>query len=91
MDPNLLSYTAVLAGHYHLSVLKIQSLLKEQLGTTFSIGAISEAHGFNADAAASGFKKRSTTGLKRAGRSWLKGIKVAAKSWSSIGKACGRS
>ncbi|MGM3331263.1 IS66 family transposase, partial [Bacillus cereus group sp. BC251] len=43
MGPNLLSYTAVLAGQYHLSVRKIQSLLKEQLGTTFSIGAISEA------------------------------------------------
>ncbi len=39
MGPNLLSYTAVLAGQYHLSVRKIQSLLKEQLGTTFSIGA----------------------------------------------------
>lgn len=37
MGPNLLSYTAVLAGQYHLSVRKIQSLLKEQLGTTFSI------------------------------------------------------
>ncbi len=43
MGPNLLSYTAVLAGQYHLSVRKIQSLLKEQLGTTFSIGTISEA------------------------------------------------
>lgn len=43
MGPNLLSYTAVLAGQYHLSVRKIQSLLKEQLGTTFSVGAISEA------------------------------------------------
>nr|WP_264302910.1 hypothetical protein [Vibrio navarrensis] len=43
MGPNLLSYTAVLAGQYHLSVRKIHSLLKEQLGTTFSIGAISEA------------------------------------------------
>ncbi|MGL5668207.1 MAG: IS66 family transposase [Shewanella sp.] len=43
MGPNLLSYTVVRAGQYHLSVRKIQSLLKEQLGTTFSIGAISEA------------------------------------------------
>ncbi len=43
MGPNLLSYTAVLAGQYHLSFRKIHSLLKEQLGTTFSIGAISEA------------------------------------------------
>ena len=40
---NLLSYIGVLAGQYHLSVRKIQSLLKEQLGTTFSVGAISEA------------------------------------------------
>ncbi len=39
MGPNLLSYTAVLAGQYR----KIQFLLKEQLGTTFSFGAISEA------------------------------------------------
>ena len=43
MGPNLLSYIAVLAGQYHLSVRKIRSLLQEQLGTTFSIGAISEA------------------------------------------------
>ena len=41
--PHLLSYIAVLAGQYHLSVRKIRALLKEQLGTTFSIGAISEA------------------------------------------------
>ncbi|MYM60893.1 transposase [Vibrio sp. OCN044] len=33
----------MLAGQYHLSVRKLQSLLKEQLGTTFSVGAISEA------------------------------------------------
>nr|WP_321459134.1 hypothetical protein [uncultured Vibrio sp.] len=43
MGPNLLSYIAVLAGQYHLSLRKIRSLLKEQLGTTFSVGAISEA------------------------------------------------
>lgn len=43
MGPNLLSHIALLAGQYHLSVRKIQSLLKEQLGTTFSTGAISEA------------------------------------------------
>lgn len=43
MGPNLLSYIAVLAGQYHLSIRKIRSLLKEQLGTTFSVGAISEA------------------------------------------------
>ena len=43
MGPNLLSYIAVLAGQYHLCVRKIRSLLQEQLGTTFSIGAISEA------------------------------------------------
>lgn len=40
---NLLSYISILAGQYHLSIRKIQSLLKEQLGTTFSIGALSEA------------------------------------------------
>ena len=38
-----MSYIGVLAGQYHLSVRKIQTLLKEQLGTTFSVGAISEA------------------------------------------------
>ncbi|WP_327790891.1 IS66 family transposase [Vibrio anguillarum] len=43
IGPNLLSYIAVLAGQYHLSIRKICSLLKEQLGTTFSVGAISEA------------------------------------------------
>ena len=31
MGPNLLSYIAVLAGQYHLSIRKIRSLLKEQL------------------------------------------------------------
>ena len=45
MGPNLLSYIGVLAGQYHLSVRKIQCLLKEQFNTTFSIGAISEAQG----------------------------------------------
>ena len=43
MGPNLLSYIALLAGQYHLSVRKTRSLLQEQLGTTFSVGAISEA------------------------------------------------
>jgi transposase len=41
IGPNLLSYIGVLAGQYHLSVRKIQSQLKEQLGTIFSVGAIS--------------------------------------------------
>lgn len=45
MGPNLLSLIAMLAGQCHLSVRKIQSLLKEQHGLTFSIGAISEAQG----------------------------------------------
>ncbi|MBD1578077.1 transposase, partial [Vibrio sp. S11_S32] len=43
IGPNLLSYIAILSGQYHLSIRKIRSLLKEQLGTTFSIGTISEA------------------------------------------------
>lgn len=43
MGPNLMSYIAILAGQYHLSVRKIRSLLQEQFGTTFSVGAISEA------------------------------------------------
>ena len=43
IGPNLLSYIGVLAGQYQLSLRKIQPLLKEQLGTTFSVGAISEA------------------------------------------------
>ncbi len=43
MGPNLLSHIALLSGQYHLSVRKIQSLLKEHFGTTFSVGAISEA------------------------------------------------
>ena len=43
IGPNLLSHIAILAGQYHLSVRKIQSLLREQLGTSFSVGAISEA------------------------------------------------
>ncbi|CCO49767.1 IS22-1 protein [Vibrio nigripulchritudo SOn1] len=43
VGPNLLSHIALLSGQYHLSIRKIQSLLKEQFGTTFSVGAISEA------------------------------------------------
>ncbi len=39
----LMSHIAVLAGQYHLSLAKIRQLLNEQYGTTFSIGAISEA------------------------------------------------
>ena len=45
MGPNLLSYISVLTGQYHLSIRKVQSLLKSQFGTTFSTGAISEAQG----------------------------------------------
>ncbi len=45
MGPRLISYIAVLAGQYHLSVRKIQSLLRDQYGMTFSVGAISEAQG----------------------------------------------
>ncbi|WP_331432431.1 IS66 family transposase [Photobacterium profundum] len=45
MGPNLMSYIALLAGQFHLSVRKIQELLKLQLGTSFSTGAISEAQG----------------------------------------------
>ncbi len=44
MAPNLFSCIVVLAGQYHLSPPKIRSQLKEELGTTFSVGAISEAH-----------------------------------------------
>ena len=40
-----MSYIAVLAGQYHLSVRKIQRLLRDQYGMTFSIGAICEAQG----------------------------------------------
>ncbi|WP_368406914.1 hypothetical protein [Vibrio vulnificus] len=43
MGPNLMSHIAILAGQYHLNVRKIRSLLQEQFGTTFSVGAISEA------------------------------------------------
>ena len=45
IGPRLLSYIAVLAGQYHLSVRKIQRLLKDQYQEHFSIGAISEAQG----------------------------------------------
>ncbi len=45
MGPRLLSYIAVLAGQYHLSISKIQRLLRDQFATHFSTGAISEAQG----------------------------------------------
>ncbi|ENM5760120.1 IS66 family transposase [Vibrio mimicus] len=45
MEPRLLSHVAVLAGQYHLSISKIQRLLRDQYGTHFSTGAISEAQG----------------------------------------------
>ena len=35
MGPRLMSYIAVLAGQYHLSVRKIQRLLRDQYGMTF--------------------------------------------------------
>ena len=40
-----MSYISVLAGEYHLSIRKIQRLLRAQYGVTFSVGAISEAQG----------------------------------------------
>lgn len=45
MGPRLLSHIAILAGQYHLSVRKIQRLLKDQFATHFSTGTISEAQG----------------------------------------------
>ena len=45
MGSNLLSLIAMLTGQCHLSVRKIQSLLKEQYGLSFSTGTISEAQG----------------------------------------------
>jgi transposase len=45
IGPRLMSHIAVLAGQYHLSVRKIRQLLRDQYGTTFSTGAISEAQG----------------------------------------------
>ena len=45
MGPNLLSLIAMLTGQCHLSIRKIQSLLKEQYGLNFSTGTISEAQG----------------------------------------------
>lgn len=45
MGPRLMSYISVLAGEYHLSIRKIQRLLRAQYGVTFSVGAISEAQG----------------------------------------------
>ncbi len=45
MGPNLLSYISVLTGQYHLSIRKVQSLLKSQFCTTFLTAAISEEQG----------------------------------------------
>lgn len=45
MGPRLMGTISVLAGQYHLSVRKIKQLLSDQYGTTFSVGAISEAQG----------------------------------------------
>ena len=45
MGARLMSYIAVLAGEYHLSVRKIQRLLKDQYGIHFSTGTLSEAQG----------------------------------------------
>lgn len=38
MGPRLMSYISVLAGEYHLSIRKIQRLLRAQYGVTFSVG-----------------------------------------------------
>ena len=45
MGPRPMSYIATLAGEYHLSVRKIQRLLKNMFGVTLSTGAVSEAQG----------------------------------------------
>ncbi len=45
LGPRLMSHIALLAGQYHLSIGKIQRLLKDQYGTHFSNGLISEAQG----------------------------------------------
>jgi len=38
LGPRLMSHIALLAGQYHLSIGKIQRLLKDQYGTHFSTG-----------------------------------------------------
>lgn len=45
MGPRLASFVAVMHGQYHLSLRKLQSLLRDQYQTTFSIGALSEIQG----------------------------------------------
>ncbi len=45
MGPQLLSLISIWSGQYHLSIRQIQSLLKDQYGLSFSVGAISQAQG----------------------------------------------
>ena len=45
MGAGLIAWIGVLSGDYHLSIRKINRLLKEMCQTTFSIGAISQAQG----------------------------------------------
>ncbi len=45
LGPRLMSQMAVLSGQYHLSISKIQRLIRETYGIHFSTGLISEAQG----------------------------------------------
>jgi len=45
MGSQLLSLISVWSGQYHLSIRQIQSLLNDQYGLSFSVGAISQAQG----------------------------------------------
>ncbi|WP_255334786.1 MULTISPECIES: IS66 family transposase [Xenorhabdus] len=45
LGPRLMSQMAVLSGQYHLSISKIQRLIRDTYGIHFSTGLISEAQG----------------------------------------------
>lgn len=45
MGPGLVAWIVMMSAQYHLSIRQMQSLLVEQWGLSFSVGAVSEAQG----------------------------------------------
>ena len=70
LGPRALSLVGVLGTRYHLTQRKIRNLLDQLMGLSFSVGAISQAHGKVADALNTPVAQ-ATASLRRAEALWM--------------------
>ena len=70
LGPRALSLVGVLGTRYHLTQRKIRNLLDQLMGLSFSVGAISQAHGKVADALKAPVAE-ATASLRQAPALWM--------------------